>query len=161
MMCISMLEWPNVYDYRWMTEYLDAVSHFGLKFWSQTTHSTLLWIQQSQCYGYSILAQLHLIGLNWSSFLQYCGIILDEKKILDHSFYLLVPSSDTIPRPSALFCLSKAFRSKTLQKRHKHWFNESFNMNVRWQQLPVRIYLQVCIRAWTLRKNPTSFLSFR
>jgi len=35
---------------------------------------------------------------------------------------LLVPSSDTIPRPSALFCLSKAFRSKTLQKMPKHWF---------------------------------------
>ncbi len=31
MMCISMLEWPNVYYYRWMTEYLDAVSHFGAK----------------------------------------------------------------------------------------------------------------------------------
>lgn len=29
--------------------------------------------------------------------------------------YSLVPSSETIPRPSALFCLSKAFKSKTLQ----------------------------------------------
>lgn len=39
--------------------------------------------------------------------------------------YSLVPSSETIPRPSALFCLSKAFRSKTLttsntQSIYKH-----------------------------------------
>lgn len=32
--------------------------------------------------------------------------------------YSLVPSSDTIPRPSALFCLSKAFRSNTLLAAH-------------------------------------------
>lgn len=36
-----------------------------------------------------------------------------ELEIL-HFLYLRVPSSVTIPRPSALFCLSKAFKSRTL-----------------------------------------------
>lgn len=31
-----------------------------------------------------------------------------------YTSYSLVPSSETIPRPSALFCLSNAFRSRTL-----------------------------------------------
>lgn len=35
--------------------------------------------------------------------------------------YSLVPSSETIPRPSALFCLSNAFRSRTLHTHgHTH-----------------------------------------
>lgn len=42
-----------------------------------------------------------------------------------HVYYphLLDPSSVTIPRPSALFCLSKAFKSRTLQKiKDKVWW---------------------------------------
>lgn len=35
------------------------------------------------------------------------------------SFYLRVPSSVTIPRPSALFCLSNAFKSRTLIIKEK------------------------------------------
>lgn len=34
---------------------------------------------------------------------------------------LLVPSSETMPSPSALFCLSKALRSRTLQKAWNHF----------------------------------------
>lgn len=34
-----------------------------------------------------------------------------------YTSYSLVPSSETIPRPSALFCLSNAFRSRTLSTR--------------------------------------------
>lgn len=37
---------------------------------------------------------------------------------------LLVPSSVTIPRPSALFCLSKALRSSTLQMKGRNGTRE-------------------------------------
>lgn len=40
--------------------------------------------------------------------------------------YLLVPSSETMPSPSALFCLSKAFRSRTLRQRARlNWTRRS------------------------------------
>lgn len=80
-------------------------------------------------------------------------------------WYSLVPSSETIPRPSALFCLSNAFRSRTLPHKESqsdahtqgntHWVRHTGG-NTHWDT-----HLHVCIRAWTLRKNPTSFLSFR
>lgn len=47
------------------------------------------------------------------------------------SGHLLVPSSETMPRPSALFCLSKALRSRTLQREGKHSF--------RWMFFPVNV----------------------
>lgn len=34
------------------------------------------------------------------------------------SLHLLEPSSVTMPRPSALFCLSNAFKSRTLKERN-------------------------------------------
>lgn len=50
------------------------------------------------------------------------------------SFYLRVPSSVTIPRPSALFCLSNAFKSRTLIFEEKtNSRNRKKDYNIQWK----------------------------
>lgn len=76
--------------------------------------------------------------------------------------HLLVPSSETMPSPSALFCLSKAFRSRTLRKRAKfNWMQRSRIRKCRSKSEQGKTNQHVCISAWRLRKKPTSFLSLR
>lgn len=80
--------------------------------------------------------------------------------------YSLVPSSETIPSPSALFCLSNAFRSRTLSHMEMLLQSSQTACGVRRvqkdrQRVCKSTDLQVCIRDWMLRKKPTSFLSFR
>lgn len=50
----------------------------------------------------------------WAGQCQWMGGIL--RKVLSQKKVSPVPSSFTMPSPSALFCLSKALRSRTLRK---------------------------------------------
>lgn len=126
---------------------------------SNNTFYTFMHLTISICYSYSILAKLHWIGLNWSSFQQYTGI---EKRFwiiyITYLFPPLTPYLDPL-----LYSASQRRSGPKHCKRgtNTDLMNRLTNMNARWRQLPVRTYLQVCIRAWTLRKKPTSFLSFR
>lgn len=85
--------------------------------------------------------------------------------------HLLDPSSVTIPRPSALFCLSNAFKSRTLMKlkeRDPTWFSTRtvlLCLNVKPSKICSCIvrsfYLHDCMSPDKLLKKPASLFSFR
>lgn len=77
-----MLEWPNMYDYRWMIEYLDAICNFGKTVYMfMDCYIVILYLQIT--FDRTMIFRAFCIELK-SSFWPFICIYLDEKKIQDY-----------------------------------------------------------------------------